>query len=116
MGLSPWSVRHVVLTHADPDHAGGLADFPLALVHASAEELAAVEAGDPRYAPAQLSQPPKWVSYDAADAEWFGIPSRRVALGMESDVLLVPLFGHTAGHCGVAIRQGERWMLHVGEA
>jgi glyoxylase-like metal-dependent hydrolase (beta-lactamase superfamily II) len=30
--------------------------------------------------------------------------------------LLVPLFGHTLGHCGVAIHQGDRWVLHVGDA
>ena len=28
----------------------------------------------------------------------------------------MPLFGHTLGHCGVAIQQGERWLLHVGDA
>lgn len=37
-------------------------------------------------------------------------------MGFGSEVLLVPLFGHTLGHCGVAIQQGERWALHVGDA
>jgi glyoxylase-like metal-dependent hydrolase (beta-lactamase superfamily II) len=32
------------------------------------------------------------------------------------DARLVPLFGHTHGHCGVAVRHGERWLLHVGDA
>lgn len=40
----------------------------------------------------------------------------RVALGFPSEVLLVPLFGHTLGHCGVAVQQGSRWVLHVGDA
>jgi glyoxylase-like metal-dependent hydrolase (beta-lactamase superfamily II) len=35
---------------------------------------------------------------------------------MSGEVLLVPLFGHTLGHCGVAVRQGSRWLLHVGDA
>ncbi|HVL15236.1 MAG TPA: MBL fold metallo-hydrolase, partial [Gemmata sp.] len=30
--------------------------------------------------------------------------------------LLVPLFGHTLGHCGVAARAGDRWLLHAGDA
>ncbi len=30
--------------------------------------------------------------------------------------MLVPLFGHTLGHCGVAVRQGDRWLLHAGDA
>jgi hypothetical protein len=29
---------------------------------------------------------------------------------------LVPLFGHTRGHCGVAIRNGSGWLFHVGDA
>ena len=33
------------------------------------------------------------------------------------DVLLVPLRGHTRGHCGVAVRgDGGRWLLHAGDA
>ena len=32
------------------------------------------------------------------------------------DVLLVPLRGHTHGHCGVAVKDGEQWLLHAGDA
>jgi hypothetical protein len=28
----------------------------------------------------------------------------------------IPLFGHALGHCGAAIRQGTRWLLHVEDA
>ena len=28
----------------------------------------------------------------------------------------MPLGGHTCGHAGVAIQQGERWLLHAGDA
>lgn len=38
-----------------------------------------------------------------------------MALGFESEVLLVPLFGHTVDHCGVAVQYGDRWLLHVGD-
>jgi glyoxylase-like metal-dependent hydrolase (beta-lactamase superfamily II) len=31
-------------------------------------------------------------------------------------VLLIPLFGHTRGHCVVAIQQANRWAMHVGDA
>jgi len=30
-------------------------------------------------------------------------------------VLFIPLFGHTLGQCGVAISQGNRWVLYVGD-
>jgi glyoxylase-like metal-dependent hydrolase (beta-lactamase superfamily II) len=32
------------------------------------------------------------------------------------EVLLVPLFGHTRGHCGVALRTDDGWLLHCGDA
>ncbi|MFI9650753.1 hypothetical protein ACIHAA_31375 [Streptomyces sp. NPDC052040] len=32
------------------------------------------------------------------------------------DILLVPLFGHTHGHCGVAVACGGEWLLAAGDA
>ena len=32
------------------------------------------------------------------------------------DVLLIPLPGHSRGHCGVAVRTAEGWLLHCGDA
>ena len=32
------------------------------------------------------------------------------------DVLLVPLHGHTRGHCSVAVRAADGWLLHCGDA
>ena len=40
----PRDVRHIVVTHLDLDHAGGLADFPHAKVHLHAREHAAAMA------------------------------------------------------------------------
>ncbi|MBA4062135.1 MAG: MBL fold hydrolase [Isosphaera sp.] len=118
LGFRPADVTDIVLTHADPDHAGGLADFPAARVHVSAEERAAVAAGNPRYLPVQFAHGPDWRPHPAgpADRDWFGLPARPVALGFAAEVLLVPLFGHTPGHCGVAVRQSGRWVLHAGDA
>lgn len=39
LGLNPAEVRHSVLTHCDPDHVGGLADFPEAEVHANVVQM-----------------------------------------------------------------------------
>ena len=118
-GLRPRDVRHVVLTHCDPDHAGGVADFPDAQVHVSAEEHAAVTKGHPRYLPVQFGHQPRWVRHAAgsADGDWFGFAVRPLDLGLSTEVLLVPLFGHTAGHCGVAVKRADgRWALHAGDA
>jgi glyoxylase-like metal-dependent hydrolase (beta-lactamase superfamily II) len=116
LGFRPADVTDIVLTHADPDHAGGLADFPHARVHVGGEELAAVRADGGRYVPLQFAHGPGWHAYPQSDRRWFGLEARRVELGPEMEVLLVPLFGHTVGHCGVAVRRGDRWLLHAGDA
>jgi glyoxylase-like metal-dependent hydrolase (beta-lactamase superfamily II) len=117
-GIAPEQVTDVVLTHGDPDHAGGLADFPQALVHIAQEELLEIGSQNPRYLPKQFEHGPRWRTYDSRDnaRDWFGLPARRIDLQLNTDVLLVPLFGHTKGHCGIAIRQDTGWLLHVGDA
>lgn len=114
--LSPANVEHIVLTHGDPDHAGGLADFPHAQVHITEEELAHISSGHWRYTPAHFTHTPAWTPYGRSTRQWFGLEARPVALNFSTEVLLIPLFGHTLGHSGVAIQQGDRWVLHVGDA
>jgi glyoxylase-like metal-dependent hydrolase (beta-lactamase superfamily II) len=116
LGFRPADVKHVVLTHGDPDHTGGLADFPLAEVHVAGEEHASIEQGRWRYVPVLFAHGPTWKTYLRSPRSWFGLEARPVALGFESEVLLVPLFGHTLGHCGVAVQHDDRWLLHVGDA
>lgn len=120
MGLDPHDVRHVVVTHLDLDHAGGLADFPDATVHVHAHELAA--ATDPswrerdRYRPIQWSHGPSWATYRRMGEEWFGFPAVHALEGLPEEVLLVPLPGHTRGHCAVAVDAPGGWLLHAGDA
>jgi len=116
LGLDPADVQHILLTHGDPDHAGGLADFPQATVHISVEEHAALPDGSPRYRAVQFDHGLRWCVHPPSEERWFGLEARAVSLGFAAEVLLVPLFGHTAGHCGVAVRQGDQWLLHVGDA
>ena len=116
LGFRADDVRHIVLTHGDPDHAGGLADFPNASVHVAAEELAHCQSGHWRYIARHFEHQPRWRSYTKSSRTWFGLEARPVSTGFSSEVLLIPLFGHTLGHCGVAVQQGDRWLLHVGDA
>ncbi len=114
-GIAPADVRHIIMTHLDVDHAGGLADFPNAYVHLASEELANLQDGNKRYAAPQFAHGPQWQPYSDNDGEWLGLPARKLALGFTEDVLLIPLFGHTRGHCGVAIPQDGKWLLHAGD-
>jgi glyoxylase-like metal-dependent hydrolase (beta-lactamase superfamily II)/RimJ/RimL family protein N-acetyltransferase len=115
LGFRTADVTDIVLTHGDPDHTGGLADFPGATVHISAAEHAALASGHWRYLPGHFAHGPKWTTYSAFDLDWFGSPAAEVRTAA-GEVLLVSLPGHTAGHCGVAVRDGKRWLLHVGDA
>jgi glyoxylase-like metal-dependent hydrolase (beta-lactamase superfamily II) len=121
LGYQPADVRHVVLTHLDLDHAGGLRDFPHATVHVYGEEhrnaMARVNSRDrARFRTAQWSHGPNWQTYETAGESWFGFDAVRELVGLSSDILLVPLGGHTLGHAGVAVRTGDRWLLHCGDA
>jgi glyoxylase-like metal-dependent hydrolase (beta-lactamase superfamily II) len=125
LGYSPEDVRHIVLSHLDLDHTGGLPDFPGAAVHVHDAEYRAAMAttsGHPehaiRYRPAHWAHHPHWTTYADASAShsaWFGFDAITLS-GLDDDFLLIPLAGHTAGHCGVAVRDGDRWLLHAGDA
>lgn len=114
-GITPADVHHIVMTHLDVDHAGGLADFPNAQVHLASEELANLQNGNKRYAAHQFTHGPHWRSYADNDGQWYRMGSRKIALGFTEDIFLIPLFGHTQGHCGVAIPQEGGWLLHAGD-
>jgi glyoxylase-like metal-dependent hydrolase (beta-lactamase superfamily II) len=118
LGYAPGDVRHIIVTHLDVDHCGGLPDFPAASVHVLAAELAAATAEAPsfRYRPAHWAHGPAWVPCNPEPGEeWFGFTSVQPA-GLPPEIRLVPLGGHTAGHTGVAVRQGDHWLLHCGDA
>ncbi len=124
LGFSARDVRHIVLTHLDMDHAGGLSDFPEADVHVAEGELAA--ALDPptrnergRYRRPQWAHGPRWRQHSVrpGDGErWHGFEHVRAVDGLPPEILMVPLHGHTRGHHGIAVRTADGWMLHAGDA
>ena len=119
-GFDPTDVRHIVTTHLDLDHSGGLPDFPGAEVHLLGDELRAALHPSlrdrTRYVAAHWAHSPKWVEHQGGGEDWFGFAGVRILPGSGAEVLLIPLPGHTLGHTGVAIRNGDRWLLHCGDA
>jgi glyoxylase-like metal-dependent hydrolase (beta-lactamase superfamily II) len=122
LGHDPRDVRHVVLTHLDFDHAGGIEDFPDAAVHVLGAERDAAErqrrgfVARQRYRPLDWDEVRDWRSYTPQGERWFGFEAVRQLDGLPPEILLVPLPGHTLGHAGVAIRTGDGWLFDAGDA
>ncbi len=122
MGRRPDEVKHIICTHLDRDHAGGLPDFPKARVHVWRDEWDTAMrppsfAEKDRYRPAHFAHGPDWVWHNELSTEpWFGLECVRDLPGLGTRFVLIPLPGHTRGHCGVAVETDEGWLLHCGDA
>lgn len=121
LGLSPKDVRHILVTHLDLDHAGGLPDFPEATVHVHEEEYRAAMWPSlrerERYRKVHFAHWPRWSRHRPGGGErWMGFECVRDLPGLPKEILMVPLPGHTRGHCAIAARDESGWILHCGDA
>ncbi len=135
LGFKAADVKHIVVTHLDLDHAGGLPDFPNAKVHLHAKEHAAAMTRATllernRYVKGQWAHGPKWEVYAEDGDTWRGLPAITKLRGLDADIALLPMHGHTRGHSAVIVkapprgeRAGEgrrggddRWLVHAGDA
>ena len=121
LGHRAADVRHIIATHLDLDHAGGLIDFPDATVHVHDNELRhaltlPTRFDRERYIPAHFAHRPRWHAHAAFGDTWRGLAAISRLPGVDADVGLVPLPGHSHGHTGVIVRAGDRWLVHAGDA
>jgi glyoxylase-like metal-dependent hydrolase (beta-lactamase superfamily II) len=121
LGFQRDDVQHIVITHLDVDHAGGLSDFPAAQVHVtSAEALGAIRAPSRRekirYRSDQWAHKPTFVEHDPHGENWLGFAAAKELTEISPGIALVSLPGHTRGHACVAVDAGHRWVLHAGDA
>jgi glyoxylase-like metal-dependent hydrolase (beta-lactamase superfamily II) len=121
MGFRRDDVRHIVVTHFDSDHIGGIADFPDAEVHVTATEaLAAMHpqtrAEKMRFRPIQWAHNPKIVQHNTDGEKWRGFAAAKELTEISEGIVLISLPGHTRGHACVAVDAGHRWVLHGGDA
>jgi glyoxylase-like metal-dependent hydrolase (beta-lactamase superfamily II) len=121
LGFHRDDVRHIITTHFDIDHIGGLADFPEAQVHVTAAEaLGAMRpptrAEKFRFRPAQWAHGPKIVEHEPDGEKWRGFAAAKELDAIAPGIVLISLPGHSRGHACVAVDAGHRWVLHCGDA
>lgn len=116
----PEHIRHIILSHMHFDHCGGLSDFPHARVHVHKREYDAFTNKNFRhwskaaYIPRNIVHNPELSLYETIDSKWYDFDAIR--LPFTPEMYFIPLFGHSPGMCGLAIKTETGWHFHTADA
>jgi glyoxylase-like metal-dependent hydrolase (beta-lactamase superfamily II) len=119
LGYKPEDIKHIILTHMHFDHCGGLPDFPWAQVHVHKREFDSFTKksqrwSDVAYIRRHISNVKEWHLYETKDDAWYRLHA--IQLPFNPEMWLVPLHGHSWGHCGVAVKLEKGWFFNAGDA
>jgi len=119
-GFAPDDVATVVLTHLHSDHASGIGQFPNATFVVSAVEWATAADGGATdgYMRRQFDHAFDYrlLDFQSEAADSFASFGRSFDLFGDGSVRIAFTPGHTAGHCSVVLRLGDRDVLLTGDA
>jgi glyoxylase-like metal-dependent hydrolase (beta-lactamase superfamily II) len=120
LGYKPEDIKHIILTHMHFDHCSGLPDFPRAKIHVHRREYESFTDGkvlhwdEFAYVSRYIVHQPDFVLYDKVDSKWYDFDAIR--LPFTPEMFLIPLHGHSRGHCGLAVKTSEGWLFHAADA
>ena len=117
LGYDPSRVTQIIATHLHADHVGAIKDFPNAELIVSRPEFDAFlsQPRRPGYRKEDLTAAGRIRVVDLKGEGRFGFPSSLDLFG-DGEVVLLDAHGHTRGNVAVAIDDGKRPYIHIGDA
>jgi glyoxylase-like metal-dependent hydrolase (beta-lactamase superfamily II) len=117
LGYDPSRVTHIIATHLHADHVGAIKDFPNAELVVSRNEFDAFLSVPrrPGYRKQDLVDAGRLRLVDLKGERRFGFPGSFDLFG-DGEVVLLDANGHTRGAVAVAIDDGTRPYIHIGDA
>ena len=121
-GFDPGRIRHLLLTHAHIDHAGGVARLRTALdgprVYLGRECAAFLREGDEQAvslpAGRRVGLFPENLRFEACPVDVELQPGSALTVGdLQLEAIETP--GHSAGHCSFLLRQGRQVTFFAGD-